>query len=132
MYINVPSVSSISTIHLRFISPTSTVELLIKVSQYRTGLNERNRGSRSIILRLAGSRSILRTRRCLYSNANVINNLPSCLRIYMKIVEALFQVSVYRFQIADPVSNHAVANAFMTTFDEHSLLTFRRAHRRCF
>lgn len=42
------------------------------------------------------------------------------------------RVDVYRFQIADPVSDHAAANVFMTTFGEHSLLTSRRVHYRQF
>lgn len=52
----------------------------------------------------------------------------------MKMVQVLFlsDLDVYRFQIADPVSDHAAANVFMTTFGEHSLLTSRRVHYRQF
>lgn len=39
-------------------------------------------------------------------------------------------MNVYRFQITDPVSDHAAANVFMTTFGEHSLLTSRRVRYR--
>lgn len=51
----------------------------------------------------------------------------------MKIVQVLFYLLGKRVpftQLADPVSDHAAANVFMTTFGEHSLLTSRRVRYR--